>query len=214
MCILELFYKIEMIDSFASVEGQIYRYWSVDDDGRLILLQVREGINSDDIEAELTSEYFDHDYVSYEKLRPFLENELEIKGEIETFQPSFRDAFTAIRVTCGHDCCDITHNYEGYALRAIPSCDKNLVGTSLWSAKWSTLQNYMIDISYWISYCQSLDVYIHVFDYTPDENWNESFAYSWLGFQIQGKKVIIYTDKNEMRRMYEKYDKHYRVFDR
>lgn len=30
MCILELFYKIEMIDSFASVEGLIYRYWSVD----------------------------------------------------------------------------------------------------------------------------------------------------------------------------------------
>lgn len=155
---------------------------------------------------------YDTAFIDYDSLKPLFD--ITIEGNADEVDNSFiRNQFVAIRGTCDHKCSAYPDDYNGYALWKLPSCDGKYVGTTVWTNKYATVSDFLIDIEYWLRYCKGLDVLIVNFGITPDCNIPEErdLNYEEVCFcvLVRGSNIKFVTKADEIKRLYLEYSHKY-----
>lgn len=217
---LDLIFDCVITSDMEAVANEIYDFYSIMPDGNFLLMRNKGFIEDllyfmecitggEDTDWESNGDSVYADYTKLEFLRG-----ITVEGDAPTEEPNQRNQLIAIRGTCDHKCPQCIEKYNGYALREIPSCDKNLVGTTVWTSKWATLSDFMLDVFMWLRQCRGLDVLIINFDFTPDEyNRELDFGYAACSILVQGNTVKFLSDKDGIPKLYKKYATTYECTD-
>lgn len=214
----------------------MFTYYTVEPDGQMVILHIRDwiverckeisendfihwlavclGINDDDLfDSVLFSE--ECAFIEYTQL-DFLKS-INIEGDITCFrEPCQRNQLVGVRGTCSQECPDCIPEFSGYALRDLPICDKekNLLGTTLWTAKWATIFDMLRDVFFWVRYCRCLDVLIYNFDFTPyGDDIDLHYDSCVFAAYIQGNTIRFIESASERKKLFKKYSKTYECVD-
>ncbi len=215
MTALDLLFDCIITDDMEAAANENYDCYSIMPDGRFILMKDKDFmkdwlrfniIGVEDFGCE------DNFYIEYSKLE-FL-RDIMIEGSMPAGEPYQRNQLIAVLGTCDHKCPQCKEEYDGYCLRAIPNCNGNLVGTTVWTRKLATLSDFMEDVFMWMKQCKGLNVLIINFDYTPDEKHPDlNFEQAYCSILIQGNAMKFLSNKDHIQKLYKKYAAAYECYD-
>lgn len=217
---LDLIFDCTITDDMEVVTSENYDFYSIMPDGKFILMRNKSFMNELNYFLEFITgeESFDWQskgdnlYLDYSKFEYF--RGITIEGELPIKEPVQRNQLIAIRGTCNHACPLNIEQYDGYALREIPSCNGKLVGTTIWSCRYAAFDDFMWDVFMWMRQCKGLDVLIINFDFTPNEYEPElDFGFVCYSILIQGNVIKFLSNKKEIEKLYKKYATTYECTD-
>ena len=229
--LFDLIFDHELTDTDTSLDG--YNFYTVTPDNKYLYFRSSGFIEKYDDFLESISRFLDWDndfyyyvyksiedfetvFLDYDSLKPLFG--ITIEGSVDEIDNGVtRNQFVAIRGTCDHKCPEHTGNYSGYALWELPSCDRKYVGTTVWTRKYATVPDFLIDITYWLRYCKGLDVLVVNFDITPEFDFPKArdLKYKNVCFcvLVRGSNIRFVTKVQEIKSLYLEYSHKYWCMD-
>jgi hypothetical protein len=227
MTILELFYNVDKVSDI-QIYGKEYLYWSVDDNNKYILLDLKENkdifldVDKDDkgIKYDIINLSIDYDwneefprFIPYDQIRRLDKIYIEFEGKV-WYESSQRNPLVCVRGICDQKCTANKLDYL-YCFHDIPCTDKR-PDWNCWTGKWPNFYDLIIDIVRWIEVCRHMDTLVVMFEYPPNTCLESecclAFDYS-IGLLIKDNHITVLSD-SKVRTLYEEYNKKYPTRDR
>lgn len=226
MTILEFIMEMDICE--ATVEyNRPYKFWSVDDMGNVLYMNVRDVANyfTDipfglETEREIMNHFF-HDldiyfedeptcFIPYEVLKPLTQIHLELE-ETVPFEFVTRQPLLCVRGICDRQCGE-KEGYAPYCYRGLPCTNRRPDWNGL-TPKYPNFLDLLDDTYGWMMICPHMDALVSMFEFTPTDY--EPFLMFRYGYGLLIKNNTIRVVKGkEFERLYREYNEKYPTEDR
>lgn len=224
---LEVIWDITFTDDLINAK---YEYWSVDDRGRVLLLNQK--VNPEYLEVSYSPIFWSADsylpyfddwetwcfreeneyFIPYEELQPYLDVEIEFESKV-AFEGIMKYPLFCVRGTCDKKCCN-DRKVQFYCLREVP-CTNQRPDWNVQSCKHPSFFDMLYDMVDFVFHCPNTDTLVVNFDFTPIESDRGlDFKYVHSAYLIKGKKITVFKDEQKVKQLYTEYNKKYPTMDR
>lgn len=218
MTLLDLLFKrIESQGELSEILD--YKYWTLDNDGCCFIARRKldKTISVNDIELNWAG-YIDHTwkyrgenggFVPYEELEFLSKIEIEMRGKLR-YERCQKYPLVCIRGECSSSCTN--KEVKTYCFNT--PCSNGHLNYNGWSGKYPEFTDFLFDVVNWIKECSHTNMFIVMFDFTPNEHERElDFRFVVVAVLVKGTKITFITEAAEIERVYEEYNTRYPMKD-
>jgi len=212
----------ETVDNTEKDFGRVldYEYWSINKDGNYLYGRkiFDNSIIGDNIKTNLGVHIdfigkrtgYEAVFVPYGELEFWAEIEVEIKGKL-SYNVGFRNPLCCVRGACLKP-CENKADISTYCMRGIP-CMNNRPDRNCLSIEYPEFDDFLFDVVKFVHHCPHTDTFIVMFRFLPHEEGLD-FKDVLAAVLVKDKKITFISDSDEIKKIYEDYNKKYPTADR